>query len=55
MLDTCVGTQANDNPTPEKLDELGVFDRSLNILPGVRLPPLMDYVGKDLGYVANRS
>lgn len=54
VLDTYDGTQANDNPTPEKRDELGVFDRSLTILAGVLLPPFMDYVSKDLGYVTDR-
>ena len=54
VLDTYDGTQANDNPTPEKRDELGVFDRSLTILAGVLVPPFMDYVGKDLGYATNR-
>lgn len=54
VLDTYDGTQANDNPTPEKRDELGVFDRSLTILAGVLLPPFMDYVQKDLGYATDR-
>jgi carboxypeptidase C (cathepsin A) len=54
VIDTYDGTQASDNPTPEKKDELGVFDRSLNILGGVLLPPFMDYVRKELGYVTNR-
>ena len=54
VIDTYDGTQASDNPTPEKKDELGVFDRSLTILGGVLLPPFMDYVRKDLGYVTQR-
>jgi carboxypeptidase C (cathepsin A) len=54
VLDTYDGTQANDNPTPEKRDELGVFDRSLAILAGVLVPPFMDYVSKELGYVTTR-
>jgi carboxypeptidase C (cathepsin A) len=54
VIDTYDGTQASDNPTPEKSDELGVFDRSLTILSGVLLAPFMDYVRKDLGYVTNR-
>ncbi len=54
VIDTYDGTQASDNPTPEKKDELGVFDRSLTVLGGVLLPPFMDYVRKDLGYVTNR-
>ena len=54
VLDSYDGTQANDNPTPEKRDEFGAFDRSLVILPGVLLPPFMDYVQKELGYVTER-
>lgn len=53
VIDTYDGTQVSDNPTPEK-EELGVFDRSLTILGGVLLPPFMDYVQKDLGYVTDR-
>jgi carboxypeptidase C (cathepsin A) len=54
VLDLYDGTQAIDNPTAEKRDELGVSPRTLNILPGVLLPPFMDYVQKDLGYVTER-
>ena len=54
MLDFYDGAQASDNPTPEKKDELGAFDRSLNILSGVLLAPFTDYVRKDLGYVSDR-
>ncbi len=54
VIDTYDGTQASDNPTPEKKDELGAFDRSLNILSGVLLAPFTDYVRKDLGYVSDR-
>ena len=54
VIDSYDGTQVSDNPTPEKTDELGVFDRSLTILSGVLLAPFMDYVRKDLGYVTNR-
>jgi carboxypeptidase C (cathepsin A) len=53
VIDTYDGTQATDNPTPDK-QEIGVFDRSLTILGGVLLAPFMDYVRKDLGYVSNR-
>jgi carboxypeptidase C (cathepsin A) len=53
VIDTYDGTQASDNPTPEK-EELGVFDRSLTILGGVLLAPFMDYVRDELGYVTNR-
>ena len=54
VIDTYDGTQASDNPTPEKSDELGVFDRSLTVLGGVLVPPFMDYVRTDLGYVTRR-
>jgi carboxypeptidase C (cathepsin A) len=54
VIDSYDGAQVKDNPTPEKRDELGVFDRSLTILSGVLLAPFMDYVRKDLGYVTNR-
>jgi carboxypeptidase C (cathepsin A) len=52
-LDTYDGTQASDNPTPER-EELGVMDRSLTVLSGVLLAPFMDYVAKDLGFVTDR-
>jgi carboxypeptidase C (cathepsin A) len=54
VIDTYDGTQASDNPTPDKTDGLGVFDRSLTILGGVLLAPFMDYVRNELGYVSNR-
>jgi carboxypeptidase C (cathepsin A) len=54
VIDTYDGTQASDNPTPEKKDELGAFDRSLNILSGVLLAFFTDNVRKDLGYVSDR-
>jgi carboxypeptidase C (cathepsin A) len=54
VLDSYDGTQATDNPTPEKRDDFGAFDRSVVILPGVLLPPFMDYVQKNLGYVTER-
>lgn len=53
VIDTYDGTQASDNPMPDK-QELGVLDRSLTVLGGVLLAPFMDYVRKDLGYVTNR-
>lgn len=54
VIDSYDGAQASDNPTPEKRDELGVFDRSLTILSGVLLPPFMDYLRQDLGYTSSR-
>jgi carboxypeptidase C (cathepsin A) len=54
VLDLYDGTQASDNPTPEKRDDLVVSPRSLTILSGVLLPPFMDYVQKDLGYATER-
>jgi carboxypeptidase C (cathepsin A) len=54
VIDTYDGTQASGNPMPEK-EELGVFDRSLTILGGVLLPPFMDYIRNELGYVTERS
>jgi carboxypeptidase C (cathepsin A) len=53
VIDTYDGTQASDNPTPQS-EELGVFDRSLTVLGGVLLAPMMDYIRKDLGYVTDR-
>jgi len=53
VIDTYDGTQASDNPTPDK-QGLGVFDRSLTVLGGVLLAPFMDYVRKDLGHASNR-
>ena len=53
-LDLYDGTQASDNPTPEKRDEFGVGTRTMNVLSGVLLPPFMDYVQKDLGYATER-
>jgi len=54
VLDLYDGTQASDNPTPEKRDDLVVSPRSLTILSGVLLPPFMDYLQKDLGYATDR-
>lgn len=53
VLDRYDGTQLSDNPTPEE-QGLGVLDRSLTVLSGVLLPPFMDYVRNELGYVTNR-
>ncbi len=53
VLDRYDGTQATDNPTPE-VDGIGVFDRSLTVLSGVLLPPMMDYLRNDIGYVSDR-
>jgi len=54
VLDNYDGTQASDNPTPEKRDDLVYAPRSLTVLSGVLLPPFMDYVQKDLGYATDR-
>lgn len=54
VLDLYDGTQPSDNPMPEKRDDLGAVPRSLAILSGVLLPPFMDYVRNDLGYVTER-
>ncbi|MFY7744411.1 MAG: S10 family peptidase [Erythrobacter sp.] len=53
VLDRYDGTQMSDNPVPES-EEMEVLDRSLTVLSGVLLPPFMDYVAKDLGYVTER-
>jgi carboxypeptidase C (cathepsin A) len=53
VLDRYDGTQASDNPVPES-EEMEVLDRSLTVLSGVLLPPFMEYVAKDLGYVTDR-
>jgi carboxypeptidase C (cathepsin A) len=53
VIDRYDGTQASDNPRPED-PGLGVLDRSLTVLGGVLLPPFMDYVRNDLGYVTDR-
>jgi carboxypeptidase C (cathepsin A) len=54
VLDLYDGTQATEKPMPEKRDEYGARPRSLSILTGVVLQPLMDYLQKDLGYVTDR-
>jgi carboxypeptidase C (cathepsin A) len=54
VLELYDGTQAGDNPKPGQRDELAASPRSLSILSGVLLPPFMDYLQKDLGYVTER-
>lgn len=54
VLDSFDGTQASDNPIPEKQDDIGAAPRSINILSGVLLPPFIDYVQRDLGYATPR-
>ncbi len=54
VLELYDGTQAGDNPKPGQRDELAASPRSLGILSGVLLPPFMDYLQKDLGYVTER-
>lgn len=53
VIDTYDGAQASENPKPEKGD-LQAFDRTISVFTGVLLPPFMDYVQKDLGYVSAR-
>jgi carboxypeptidase C (cathepsin A) len=53
-LDLYDGTQASDNPAPEKRDVWDVPPRTINVFTGVLLPPFMDYVQKDLGYATER-
>ncbi|MCU0502643.1 MAG: peptidase S10 [Anaerolineae bacterium] len=54
VLDNFDGTQASDNPVPEKRDEVGAAPRSFSVLSGVLLPPFIDYVQRDLGYTTER-
>jgi carboxypeptidase C (cathepsin A) len=54
VLDNFDGTQASDNPVPEKRDDVGAAPRSVNVLSGVLLPPFIDYVQRDLGYATVR-
>jgi len=54
VLELYDGTQAGDNPKPGQRDELAASPRSLSILSGVLLPPFMEYLQKDLGYVTVR-
>jgi carboxypeptidase C (cathepsin A) len=53
-LDLYDGTQASDKPAPEKRDMWDIAPRTINVFTGVLLPPFMDYVQKDLGYVTER-
>jgi carboxypeptidase C (cathepsin A) len=53
-LDLFDGTQPSDKPAPEVRDTWAVANRTINILPGVLLPPFMDYVQRDLGYTTER-
>jgi carboxypeptidase C (cathepsin A) len=53
VLDRYDGSQANDNPTPAT-PGIGVLDRSITILTGILLAPLMEYLRGDLGYVTDR-
>jgi hypothetical protein len=50
----CSKAHASDNPTPEKRDEIGVLTRTVNVFPGVLLPPFQDYMQKELGYFTER-
>jgi len=53
FLDTFDGTQASDNPNPEKRDTIENV-KSISVLTGTLLAPFMDYVQQDLGYVTER-
>lgn len=53
-LDLYDGTQASDKPVPAKRDSWDIAPRTINVLPGVLLPPFMEYVQKDLGYLSER-
>ncbi|MFN5049183.1 MAG: S10 family peptidase [Rubrivivax sp.] len=54
VLDLYDGTQPSDNPKPEVRDGFGAMPRTLEVFSGVLLPPFMDYVRQDLGYVTDR-
>lgn len=54
VLDRYDGSQASDNPKPQE-PGIGVLDRSLTVLSGILLAPLMDYLRADLGYVSDRA
>ena len=54
VLDNFDGTQASDNPVPDKRDDVGAAPRSINVLSGVLLPPFIDYVQRDLGHATVR-
>jgi len=53
VLDRYDGSQASDNPRPQDAS-IGVLDRSLTVLSGILLSPLMDYLRADLGFVTDR-
>jgi carboxypeptidase C (cathepsin A) len=53
VLDRYDGSQASDNPRPQDA-AIGVLDRSLTVLSGILLTPLMDYLRADLRYVTDR-
>ncbi len=53
FLDTFDGTQASDNPNPEKRDTIENV-KSISVLTGILLAPFMDYIQKDLGYLTDR-
>jgi carboxypeptidase C (cathepsin A) len=54
VLDLYDGTAPTENPRPDKRDDFGVAPRTLSVLSDVYLPPFMDYVRNDLGYVSER-
>jgi carboxypeptidase C (cathepsin A) len=54
VLDRYDGSQASDNPRPHD-PGIGVLDRSLTVLSGILLAPLMDYLRADLGFVTDRA
>ena len=53
VLDRYDGSQASDNPRPQDAS-IGVLDRSLTVLSGILLSPLMDYLRTDLGFATDR-
>jgi carboxypeptidase C (cathepsin A) len=53
VLDRYDGSQASENPRPQDAS-IGVLDRSLTVLSGILLSPLMDYLRTDLGFVTDR-
>jgi carboxypeptidase C (cathepsin A) len=54
VLDRYDGAQASDNPVPQS-PVIGVLDRSLTVLSGILLTPMMDYLRTDLGYRTDRA
>jgi carboxypeptidase C (cathepsin A) len=54
VIDRYDGAQASDNPTPQA-EAIGVLDRSLTVLSGILLAPLMDYLRVELGYDTARA